>query len=317
MPYFELYSLSIFKTTGNLILGDNDTTTNSSIKINDNLEFQTDNLAFINANSYNQKVIIGPNTAGLGLQQITRNTLGHIYGTLSAYFPNGAQTRMFHIGADTIQSYRPATLEITGDNNTAGYIDVKVTNIAHPDTANSGLATTSIIPQYWTVKPSSSSGFQLGSGGKYKITTQFINPNDIPSGASIGLFEHRLHTPAYPPAANWEVPDFISNSDTTVVSRNVTQWGDFIIGNPGIITFYSYADGDWQNVNSWSLSGYTIYNPPSRMPEQNMDVVRIGNGKKITLQNGTYPTVRNVIVETYNGNRILMLRRTALRTIWL
>lgn len=301
IPELETYSLSLNKTTGNFILGDNDTLTNSSIKINDNLEFQTDNLAFIDANSFNQKVIVGPNSAGLGLKQITRNTLGHIYGTLSIYIPNGAQTRIFPIGADTIQSYRPVTLEITGDNNTTGYLDVQLHNLSHPDTANSGLAATSIIPQYWTVKPAQTNSFQLGSGGKYKITTQFINPQDIPSGASIGLFEHRVHTPAYPPIANWIVPEFISNSDTTVVSRNVTQWGDFIIGNPGIITFYSYADGDWQNTNSWSLSGYTIYNPPTRIPNENTDVVRIGNGKKITLQNGTFPTVRNVIVESYNG----------------
>lgn len=301
IPELEIYSLSLNKTTGNFLLGDNDTTTNSSVKINDNLEFQTDNLAYIDANSFNQKVIVGPNSAGLGLKQITRNTLGHIYGTLSIYLPNGAQTRIFPIGADTINSFRPATLEITGENNTSGYLDARLHNSSHPDTANSGLAASSIILQYWTVQPAQTNGFQLGSAGKYKITTQFINPGDIPTEASIGLFEHRLHTPAYPPAANWIVPEFISNSDTTVVSRNVTQWGDFIIGNPGIVTFYSYADGDWQNTNSWSLSGYTIYNPPSRIPNENTDVVRIGNGKKITLQNGTYPTVRNVIVETYNG----------------
>ncbi|MEN6510607.1 MAG: GEVED domain-containing protein [Chloroherpetonaceae bacterium] len=301
IPNLEIYSLSLFKTTGNLILGDNDTTTNSSIKINDNLEFQTDNLAYINALTYSQKVIIGPNSVGLGLRQITRNTLGHIFGTLSIYIPNSAQTRQYYVGADTIQRYRPVTLALTGENNTAGYIDVTLHNTAHPDTVNSGLLSSAIIPQYWTVQPAAVDGYQLGSDGKYKITTQFINPSDIPNGASIGLFEHRLHTPAYPPAATWEVPEFLSNSDTTVTSRNVIHWGDFIIGNPGIITFYSYNDGDWQNINSWSLSGYTINNPPTRIPNQNMDVVRIGNGKKITLQDGTYPTVRNVIVETYNG----------------
>lgn len=297
----EIYSLRIDKTTGNTILGDN-VATNSNLKVNEHLEFAPTNTSLIDANTYSQKVIIGPNNSSLGTYQFSRNGLGHIWGTLSRYIPNGNQNVDFYVGSDTLASYRPVSLLITGSSNTDGYIDVTPHNVSHPDISNSGLLIATTIPRYWTVVPSSTQSFALGSGGKYQIGTTFLNPADIPSGASLNLFEHRLFSPAYPAAGAWSQPSFVSNSSTNVVSKDNIIWGDFVVGEPNTVSFYSINNGNWQDINSWSLSGYTTNNPPTRIPNQSTDIVHIGNGKTITLvDDGTYPNIRNVIVEKYNN----------------
>lgn len=298
---FEIYSLRIDKTTGSIILGDN-VATNSNIKVNEHLEFAPTNTSIIDANTFSQKVIVGPNNSSLGTYQLSRNGTGHIWGTLSRFVPNGNQNVDFYVGSDTLASFRPVTLAITGSSNTAGYIEVTSHNVPHPDIANSGLLTATSVPRYWTVVAPLTNAFALGAGGKYQITTTFLNPADIPNGASINLFEHRLFSPAYPAAGTWSQPAFVSNSSTNVVSRDNIIWGDFVVGEPNTVSFYSINNGNWQDINSWSLSGYTTNNPPTRIPNQGTDIVHIGNGKTITLaDDGTYPYVRNVIVEKYNN----------------
>ncbi len=55
-------------------------------------------------------------------------------------------------------------------------------------------------------------------------------------------------------------------------------------------------------MNSWSLSGYDTQTIPSRIPNMITDIVRIGNGKKITLiDDGLNPKVRSVFVEKYKN----------------
>lgn len=295
----EIYSLRVNKTTGNVVLGNAVTTATTTLKVNDHMEFTASNNAFIDALTYNELSSVGPNANGLGIYQITRTNLGHINGTLQRYIPVGNQVVNFPIGLDTITSYRPVELDITGSANTAGYLNATVYKDPHPQIATSGIIVATSVPRYWRVVQDGTAPFDLGPDGEYKITTTFINPNDVIDTASLSLFEHRLYddTPA------WNTPDFLTNSTTSVTSDNVTIWGDFIIGEPNTVTFYSIADGNWQDVNTWSLTSYDIPNPPTRIPNMNTDIVRIGNGKKVTLlDDGTYPNVRNVIVETYNSN---------------
>lgn len=302
-PVIEIYSLRIAKNTGNLILGGGGST-HSNLKVNDHLEFLGSNNAFIDSRTNNFKVLVGPNSANLGIYQISRPNLGHISGKLSRYIPNGSQTIDFVIGLDTIGAYRPVQIVTTGSSNTAGYVESIVYKDDHPDIANSTLLPTTNVPRYWAVNRDIDFGaFNLGTGGKYRITTTFKNPDDVPNPSSLSLFEHRLFSPSYPASGSWSTPSFVSNTSTSVTSQNLTIWGDFVVGEPNTVTFYSIQDGNWQNINTWSLSGYTIPNPPTRIPNLNTDIVRIGNGKTVTLlDDGTYPNVRNIIVETYNGN---------------
>lgn len=298
---FEIYNLSLDKTAGRLILGDIGTA-NSSIKINEFLDFSLNNNSFIDAKTYSNKVIIGPNNNSLGQFEVNRSNLGHVYGTMSRYATNNSPTLNFTVGADTVTSYRPALIELSGTNNVPGYIEVTSINSMHPDINNSELMVSKTISRYWVVNPAAIQGFQLGSDGKYNITTYFLNPGDVPDGANPNLFEHNLRTPSYPSNGNWLNTIFASNSSQSVKSKDVTKWGDFALGEPKTTSFFSIKDGNWQDINSWSLSGYDIPNPPSRIPNQNTDIVRVGNGKTIILiDDGTNPFVKGVIVEKYNN----------------
>lgn len=301
-PAIEIYSLRINKNSGNIILGGGGST-HSNLKINDHLEFLGSNNAFIDSRTNNFKVLVGPNSANLGIYQISRPNLGHIDGTLSRYIPNGPQTFDFQIGLDTIGAYRPVQLVTTGSSNTAGYVSAIVYPNDHPDIANSTLLPSTNVPRYWAINPDTDFGaFNLGTGGKYQITTTFKNPDDVPNPSSLSLFEHRIYSPSYPPlSGTWSIPSFLSSNSTSVTSNNLTIWGDFVVGEPNTITFYSFQDGNWQDINTWSLSGYNIPNTPTRIPDQNTDIVRIGNGRTVTLlDDATYPQVRNIIVETYD-----------------
>jgi len=189
--FLEMYQLIIDKPSGNFLLGAADSP-KSSVKINNLLEFSLNNQSVIDAFTYNQKVIVGPNTNSLGVAKIFRNNLGHIYGTLSRYIESSSINKEFLVGADTLTSYRPVLLNISGLVNTLGYIDVTPHNILHPQIASSKLIPAMTIPRYWTVQPSQMQGFALGIDGKFEIKTVFLNPNDIPAGANLDLFEHNL-----------------------------------------------------------------------------------------------------------------------------
>lgn len=300
----EIFSLRVAKNTGNVILGGGGST-HSNLKINDHLEFLNSNNAFIDSRTNNFKVVVGPNSANLGIYQISRPNLGHIDGTLSRFVPNGAQSVDYQIGLDTIGAYRPVRIVTTGNSNTAGYVSSIVYPDNHPDIANSALLPATNVPRYWAVNRDTEFGaFNLGTGGRYQITTTFKNPDDVPNPPSLSLFEHRLYSPSYPPSAGtWSTPSFLSSNSTSVTSNNLNIWGDFVVGEPNTVTFYSIQDGNWQDISTWSLSGYTVPNPPTRIPNLNTDIVRIGNGRTvILLDDASYPNVRNIIVETYNGN---------------
>lgn len=301
LDYLEIFNLSLNKTNGKLILGDT-LVNKSSLKINEMLDYSLDNLSFIDANSYLNKVIIGPNNSTIGQSQISRANKGHVFGPLLRFAENGTQSLLFTVGADTLNSYRPVILDIEGTSNTPGYIEVTPYNVIHPDISSSELNPVKSIPRYWTVEPAVNNPFSLGIDGLYDITTQFVNPGDVPPTANTGIFEHNIRVPSYPQIGQWFNTIFAANTSTAVKSRDMNQWGDIIVGEPLTTTFYSISSGNWQDINSWSLSGYNIPNPPSRIPDQNTDIVRIGNGKEITLQDdGTNPLVRTVIIEKFNN----------------
>lgn len=302
LNYFEIFNLMMNKPSGRLVLGDV-ATASSSVKVNEFLDFAIGNNSFIDAQTFSNKVILGPNTASLGQNEVFRSGLGHVFGTMSRYAGSGVQSLLYSVGADAINLYRPAEIDLSG-TNTAGYLDVAHYNIMHPDVGNSKLIPAKTLAVYWTLKPGTSLPFGLGSDGKYDITSYFLNPDDIPGGSDPLYYEHSQCSPPFlpPPPGTWYSPIFAARTATSVKSRDLIQWGDFIVGNPVTTTFWSIQDGPWDDINSWSLSGYTIPNVPTRIPDQPNDIVRISNGKTITLlDNGLNPTIKSVIIETYNN----------------
>lgn len=303
----RLYNLRIGKATGNVLLADGG---NSNLIIRNTLEFETGNNAFISAPIASGRYVgLIPETGSN--PQFLRNGLGHIYGRLYRYVQSGDQDLVFPVGSDTIGSYRPVRFETSG-TNTAGLLGVVAFNFEHPDIGDANLVMTNYVPRYWKVAPATSGGFALGTGNTYSITTQYLNPNDLGSGGNPLFYEHRLYYPPCPDPpticdglGTWDSPNSIFKTDTSIKSTSLSTFGDFVIGEPYGITFYSIANGRWDDPNTWSNTSYYSAVPASRYPNVNTDIVRIGNNKTVTLpEMPVPPTIRSVIIEKDPTNQL-------------
>lgn len=300
-PGFELYNLRLDKSAGNVNLS---STGNTNLIIRNILDFAANNRSMIIAPIENERYVeISPE--GGSNPQILRTGLGHIVGRLYRYVGTGPQSLLYPVGADTITTYRPALFETDGNDNTAGLVGIVHHNYDHPDISDAGIKLDNNIQKFWTVN---TNGFSLGTNRNYSLTLGFLNPNDIRNGANPSLLEQYRYSPACPdpPAVcngsgTWSSVLTPVKTDTTLKSTGNTVFGDFVIGEPQGITFYSYRSGAWTDPNTWSLSGYETADTPSRWPDLNSDIVRIGNDKTVTVPDSVNPNVKSVYVEKYNN----------------
>ncbi|HPO63349.1 MAG TPA: hypothetical protein PK762_09760, partial [Candidatus Kapabacteria bacterium] len=301
----ELYNLRIDKPGGQVFLSD---TGNSNLLIRNTLEFSTDNLAYITAPVEEDKYVEISPIDGVSNPQILRNGKGHIHGRLYRYIGSGIQNVFFPIGADSIDFFRPATFSTLGNDNTPGLLGIINHNFNHPDILDAGVDTSTNVQSYWNIFPKDDS-FRLAAGRNYSLKLQFLNPGDIRNSVSPLFFEQRMYTPPCPDppdacdgSGSWVEINTPARTDSTSSSLNNTDFGDFVIGFPSGVTFYSYNNGNWNNVNTWSWDGYTgPQNVPTRIPNEQYDIVRVGNGKTVTVPDGFIPRIRSVFVEKYNG----------------
>jgi hypothetical protein len=302
----ELYNLRIDKPADTRVILSDDG--NSNLVLRNTLEFSTNNLAYISAPVEKGRYVEISPISGISQPQILRNGKGHISGRLYMHIGGGIQNVFFPIGGDGIDIYRPATVS-TLDAETPGLLGIINYDFDHPDITNSKLDLSSNIQSYWNVKPKDSGGFALGADKEFSLKLQFLNPDDIRDDVSPLFLEQRLYSPPCPdPPADcdgtgtWHEVLTPSRSDTSSGSTKNKEFGDFAIGFPSGVTFYSWKSGDWDSTSTWSLSGYDVKVEPDRWPNQQYDIVRIGNGKKVTVPQQIGPDVRSVFVEMYNGN---------------
>ncbi len=295
-PALTLYDLRLDKPSGNLILSPND---NSSLVVHNTLEFSSDNQALINAIAPNRYVEISPEIGSN--PQVLRLGLGHIYGPIHRWINNGPQNIKLHIGTDLITEYRPLTFGTNANNNTAGYLLAQSFETDHLDIGNAGVNLLTNIQRYWSIRPTAINGFSLGTSSTFGLTTQYINSEDIRGGINPAFFEHFVYSPGLPDVGTWSNVYTPDKTDSTIKSTVNNIFGDYIIGEPSGVTFFSKANGEWNDPNTWSFIGYDDITPTDRIPNMNTDLVRIGNGRKVTLSPPLNPTVRSVIVEKYNG----------------
>ncbi|HOK26160.1 MAG TPA: HYR domain-containing protein, partial [Bacteroidales bacterium] len=200
----------------------------------------------------------------------------------------------FYIG---VNNYTPATFAFSSDPSAYGSITVVPVNYEHPNVTTSGRSLT----YYWKV---TSSGFNLGSA---TVTHTYIyDQANVVTGGTVTENEYV--------AARFDVS---TSSWTKGTAADVDETNN-IIGEPGPgsflenVTFidgeytagddnptdpfgspriyYSRQSGLWTDVNTWSLSGHTIDDPPPFAPGAN-DIVIIGGNDSVYL--ATNPTVPN------------------------
>lgn len=297
-----LYNFRVDKAGGTVTLGNG---SNSNLIVRNALEFALDNTGIINARTYNRFVEVS--TDGTTTPQVLRNGLGHVDGRLYRTVGTGAQFVPFAIGTSaTISGYTPAVFETVGSGGTAGLVGMITYGNDHPNVTSALVRTENNIQRYWNV--TTANGFALGAGRTYSLTTQFLNPEDLRNSPNILFLEHHRYTAACPdpPAAcppgtgSWYSAVTPSRTDTTVTSEENTEYGDFIIAEPSGFTFYSIANGAWDNPATWSMESY-LGAPAPRAPSLDVDVVHIGNGRRVTVPEIITPKVRAVYVEKFNN----------------
>jgi len=303
-PGMSLHNLTIDKTAGKVILSGSG---NSNLQIHRNLEFTAGNNAYIDgsANQFGQFVELSP--LGGTNPAIIRNGKGHIYGRLYRHFTANATERLFVVGSDTIDSYRPALIKTANNGNTAGLIGVAHYGVDHPDLDPAIINTALNVQKYWNIN---TNGFALGAGNTYELKLDFLNPADIRNSANTNFFEQFMYDPSCPAppglcppgTGTWTELDAFSKTTTSIRTKQVNFYGDVVVGEPSGITFYSIANGNWRLASSWSTAGYGGA-PASRFPNLTSDIVRIGDNKRITMPAGiSHDPVRAVIIEKHLGN---------------
>jgi hypothetical protein len=295
-PGLELYNLRLKKTAGNLIL---QASGNSNLIVRNTLEFAVNNNAIINTTASDQRYV-EQSPSSVSSPQTLRNGKGHIAGQLYKWIPSGSAINKFYVGGLDANSFRPATLQSYSASNQSGLLGVRFYDLDHPN-ANEVVDMNTNIQKYWKISKPTLNAFSLAGDGKFDLTLQYIRSLDIRNSANSSFFEQFVYTPGAPSPSVWKSLGSNDKTDSTIQSINNVSLGDFVIGEPAGVTFYSFRSGSWDDMNTWSLSGYESQTTPSRIPNLNTDIVKIGNGKQVIVPNTLTPTIRTLVVEKYNN----------------
>ena len=296
------YNLRVAKSGGNLILGSG---ANSNLIVQNTFEFAVGNQALIDARSNAHYVEHSPTTSST--LQLIRNGQGHVDGRLYRWVDAGARIVNFAVGTSaSLSAYTPAVFETQGSGGTAGLVGVMANSGNHPHISTANVKLDNNIQRFWNV--TTAGAFDLGASRTFRLTLQFINPDDLRNNPELLFFEQHRYTPACPdlPAlcpsgGSWTTLTTPTRTDTTMLSAGNTEFGDFLMAQLNSTTFYSRQSGDWTDPTTWSVTGYTGA-AAARIPDQSTDIVRIGNGKRVSLPGLIItPTVRSVLVEVFNN----------------
>jgi autotransporter-associated beta strand protein len=217
-------------------------------------------------------------------------------GGVTKIYSASSTSFTFPIGAPTLTpalstAYTPATISITTTPTTWGSVTITPVGIEQPATTTKGVNLT----YYWRVKSSGFSGLVAGS-----VTHSYIyNSADVPNPGQIGNYV----------PARYDESTFSWTSGTTASINTASNTiglgaGDPFMTNTNNIDgdytaglaadfgvpqkFYSYncpkasGGGQWNNVNTWSLTSHTVNNPPGAKPGAS-DIVLIGNNDSVYI----------------------------------
>ena len=186
-------------------------------------------------------------------------------------------------------NYTPASLGLSSAPSTYGSITVIPVNYSHPNVTTAGRS----LSYFWRVK---SSGFTLGTA---TVTHGYTyNQSNVVTGGDVtedeyvaARFNSSANTWTKGSTADVDVVNnIIGEPGAGVFLENVAFIdGDYTAGddnptNPfGVpAVYYSRQSGPWSNVSTWSMTNYTVTNPPAVVPGAS-DIVIIGDNDIVTL----------------------------------
>jgi len=255
-------------------------TVNNSENINSqNVGIDSENGIVVNGTlNLEDGIIISRGRHVTALGSITRN-FGFIDGQMRRNIPAGVSGDiLFHTGfAD---NYLPATFATTGSGGTAGLVGIisDTINLATSSTqiiawnqepptdlvpTGGAMSAERHIARQWLVEKPTGSNFVLGANRRFNITFGF-NPGTAPNGdlrggANPNDFEARVLNSSdvwIKPFHYGTFPIMGSLTSNSTQYTNLVDFGSFIIGEPDALTYYSRADGNWNNNQSWSQQGF-------------------------------------------------------------
>src|SRR5205807_2683965 len=182
------------------------------------------------------KVIIGPTG------NVTHAS-GHVVGFLQKSVPNApAVTNTFEIG-DAAQ-YAPVSV-VVSNVATAGNLIASTTPGEHPDIANSGVAATRDVNRFWTV---SNAGIVFAN---YSATFNFAAA-DIDGAANPTNFIVAKKD------ASWIRPLIGSVSSTNILAKGLTNFSDFVVGEPPPAPPTITSQPQSQAVNQGDIAQFSV-----------------------------------------------------------
>jgi hypothetical protein len=281
----------------------------ANITINGTLTFSQDKL--FNINTHNVKLGADAAIAGAGPNRYMQTSgsagdggLTKIYSSTATFtYPVGAPSTM-HAAAN----YTPASIGFGTAPTVYGSITVVPVGYEHPNTTNKGRSLT----YFWRVR---SSGFTLGPGTVTHAYT--YSQNDVVTGGDVDEagYVAALYNSAI---TSWtkgtaldvdETNNIIGEPGAGTFLENVTFIdGEYTAGDDNATDpfgtptiYYSRQSGLWSNVNTWSLTGHTVDNPPA-VPPGASDIVIIGGNDSVYL--ATNLTTPNTGVQNSASLRI-------------
>ena len=262
----------------------------ANMTINGALTFSQDNLFDIG--TFNLKLNATASVINSGALRYFKSAGNAGDGGLTRVYASPAALS-FPVG---VVNYTPGSISFGAAPTVYGSITVTPVNYPHPNVTVSGRSLT----YFWRVK---SSGFTLGAA---TVTHGYTyDQGNVVTGGDVTEDEYvaaRFNSST----STWtkgnandvdETANIIGESGAGSFLENVAFIdGDYTAGddNPtspfGVpAIFYSRQSGQWGNVNTWSLTGHTVDNPPAVVPGAS-DIVIIGDNDIVTLAtNNTIP----------------------------
>ncbi|MBP8959116.1 MAG: gliding motility-associated C-terminal domain-containing protein [Bacteroidales bacterium] len=263
----------------------------ANMTVNGTLKFSRDKL--FNIGTYNLRLNGQSSIVNAGALRYIQCAGNNGDGGVTKVFST-SEPFTFHLG---MANYTPATYTFNTDPSSYGSITVVPVNYAHPNVTTAGRSLT----YYWKV---TSAGFTLGSAtvthGYTYAEANVVTGGTVTENEYVAArFNNSTSSWTKGTAADVdETLNIIGEPGSGIFLENVSFIdGDYTAGDDNPVdpfgspkVFYSRQSGLWTNVNTWSLTGHTVDNPPSFAPGAN-DIVIIGGNDSVYL--ATDPNVPN------------------------
>lgn len=272
---------------GNLELNNTDASTApvslaANTRINGTLTFSQDKLFDIS--TYGLTFGEDATVANAGTNRFVQCAGNSGDGGVSRIYTASSTNFTFPIGAASTEhaeaEYTPASIGFSAALSTYGTVTVIPVGYEHPVLSTGG----NNLSYYWRVKSDGITGF---AGN---VTHSFTYSENDVKGTD-GNYVPAMYNPATTTWYNGGTADFDDTNNEFGEWTTPSASADFLDGEytGGVVTafvspetYYSRQTGVWSNTATWSLSGHTIDDEPSNVPNQG-DVVIIGGQDSVYL----------------------------------